>query len=246
MRVELILLAGLLTAGLLSMIAYRLTGEGSQGAHDQTGRGGSFILGFWVRNWFYWAIRPVKRLSLALGLSPLFYNLLAVGFGVASLAFFARGHLPAAGSMVLLSGIADVMDGEIARSRGITSSQGAFLDSTLDRFSEFAAFIGLALYFRGGISSLLILIALGGSLLVSYTRARGESLGVTCKFGILQRAERMLLLGLGAIFDPTVAAASGREPGTLLQFIIGIIAVGTVATSIYRTIWISRQLGKSP
>ena len=244
MRVELTLLAGLLTYALLSMFAYRLSREGRQGSQDRTGRGGSFVLGFWVRNWFYWFIRPVKRLSLTLGLSPLFYNLLAVALGVASLLFFMRGHLPAAGWMVLLGGLADVMDGEIARARGIADSRGAFLDSTLDRFSEFAAFIGLAAYFSSGIPALLVLIALGGSLLVSYTRARGESLGVTCKLGFMQRAERMLLLGFGAILDPWLSSSAGREPGFVLQIIMGVIAAGAVATAVYRTIWISRKLAQ--
>jgi CDP-diacylglycerol--glycerol-3-phosphate 3-phosphatidyltransferase len=242
MRGELVLFAGLVIFALISMLIYRLSSSGGGGSSDRTGRGGSFVLGFWVRNWFYWFIAPVSRLSLAWGLSPLFFNLLGVLFGLGSLVFFATGNLPAAGWMILLSGIADVMDGEIARARGLVSSCGAFLDSTLDRFSEFATFIGLAAYFRSGPFVLVVLIALGGSLLVSYTRARGESLGLTCKLGLMQRAERMLLLGFGAILDPSISIAAGREPGVVLQIILVLVAVGTLATSIYRTIWISKKL----
>jgi CDP-diacylglycerol--glycerol-3-phosphate 3-phosphatidyltransferase len=223
------------------MIAYLLTPQG-RGSQDKTGRGGSFFLGFWVRNWFYWFIRPVTRLSLALGLSPLFYNMLAVALGLASLAFYARGQLPLAGWMILLSGFADVMDGEVARGKGVASDAGAFLDSTLDRFSEFAAFIGLAIFFDSGTPVVAVLIAFGGSLMVSYTRARGESLGVLCKLGLMQRAERMLLLGLGSIFDPALSAALGRPAGFVLKIIIVVIAVGTVATAIFRTVWIARKL----
>ena len=142
----------------------------------------------------------------------------------------------------MLSGFADVMDGEIARSRGITSSCGAFLDSTLDRFSELAVFIGLAAFFGSGTDVLLVLVALGGSLLVSYTRARGESLGITCKAGLMQRAERLLLLGFGAILDPALSGALGGEPGFILRVLIMVIAAGTIATAVYRTIWISRRL----
>ena len=144
--------------------------------------------------------------------------------------------------MVLLSGFADVMDGEVARGRGIANAAGAFLDSTLDRFSEFAAFIGIAVFFRGGLEGVWVLVALGGSLLVSYTRARGESLDVLCKAGLMQRAERMILLGLGSILDPSISTAFGREQGFVLMILIVVIAAGTVGTAIYRTVWISRKL----
>jgi CDP-diacylglycerol--glycerol-3-phosphate 3-phosphatidyltransferase len=240
-RPELAVFAGAIGAVLVSMVAYRMTSHG-RGSEDKTGRGGSFFLGFWVRNWFYWFIRPVTRASLALGLSPFFYNLLAVALGVASLVFYARGQLPLAGWMILLSGFADVMDGEVARGKGVASDAGAFLDSTLDRFTEFAGFIGLAVFFGTGTPVVAVLVALGGSLMVSYTRARGESLGVLCKLGLMQRAERMLLLGLGSILDPSMSAALGRPSGFILQIIIVVIAVGTVATSIFRTAWIARKL----
>jgi len=97
-------------------------------------------------------------------------------------------------------------------------------------------------FYRGTVTALLVLVALGGSLLVSYTRARGESVGVLCKLGVMQRAERMLLTGVGAIVDPSVTAAAGWGRGTLLAVMVGLIAVGTVATSVYRTIWIARAL----
>ncbi|MFQ5512140.1 MAG: CDP-alcohol phosphatidyltransferase family protein [Candidatus Krumholzibacteriia bacterium] len=235
-------LAVMIVFALLTMVVYRFGGGGRAGSQDATGRGGSFVLGYWVRNWFYWFIRPVIRMSLATNLGPLFFNLAAVACGVASMVFFARGQLAAAGWCILLSGFADVMDGEIARGRGVTSSSGAFLDSTLDRFSELAVFVGLAAFLQSGSAVILVLVALGGSLLVSYTRARGESLGITCKAGLMQRAERLLLLGFGAILDPALSAVFGREPGFILQILIVIIAVGTVATAIYRTIWISRRL----
>ncbi len=244
MRGELALLTGLIGFALLTMAVYRLSGEGRTGLGDVTGRGGSFVLGFWVRNWFYWFIRPVKRVSLGMRLSPLFFNLFAVACGVASMAFFARGQLPAAGWCILLSGFADVMDGEIARSRDLVSSSGAFLDSTLDRFSELAVFVGLAAFFQSGSMVLVVLVALGGSLLVSYTRARGEGLGITCKAGLMQRAERLLLLGFGAILDPALSGALDKDPGFILRIIIVVIATGTVATAIYRTIWISRRLNE--
>jgi len=238
---ELAVLAGAVSFVLLSMVVYRWTSDG-RGSHDKTGRGGSFVLGYWVRNWFYWFVKPVIRAAVGTGLTPFFFNALVVVFGIAGMLFFAEGRLPWAGWMILLSGLADVMDGEVARQCGLANRAGAFVDSTLDRFSEFAVFIGLAVFFGSGFPMLAVLVALGGSLLVSYTRARGESLGVLCKGGLMQRAERILLLGIGAIIDPSLSVRLGRDAGFTLTVILVAIALGTVGTAIYRTAWISRKL----
>ena len=241
MAVEIAILIAAVAALVLSMIVFRFT-PGGRGTEDTTGRGGSFFLGYWVRNWFYWFSRPMVRVSVAAGLSPFFFNAIALFFGLASLVFYAYGRLPAAGWMILLSGFADIMDGEVARGRGLANPAGAFIDSTLDRFSEFAVFIGLAAYFGSGFRVLVVLVALGGSLLVSYTRARGESLGVLCKGGLMQRAERILLLGIGSIVDPSLSGLFGRGEGFTLTILVAAIALGTVGTAIYRTVWISRKL----
>jgi CDP-diacylglycerol--glycerol-3-phosphate 3-phosphatidyltransferase len=243
MRTDLIVLLALLAVALGSMPIYA-AGAARRGRdpHDIANRG-SFVLGGFARSWFYWFVRPVERLSLALGMGPLFFNLLGVAFGVAAAACFGTGRTSLGGWAVLLGGIADILDGRIARALGVANRRGAFLDSTLDRFAEFAAFVGLALLFRGsGAALVLVVTALGGSLLVSYARARGESVGVVCKLGVMQRAERLLLLGFGAILDPSVSAWAGRAPGTLLVPVLGLIAVGTVGTAIFRTVWIARRL----
>lgn len=241
MRPELATISLAVGFAVVTMLVYRLTPAGRISA-DRTGRGGSFVLGFWIRNWFYWFIRPITALSISMALSPFVFNALAVLFGVAAMVAYALGHLPTAGWMVLLSGFADVIDGEVARGRNVADARGAFLDSTLDRFSEFFAFIGMAYFYRGEIGALLVVAALGGSLLVSYTRARGESVGVLCKLGIMQRAERMLLVGIGSIVDPWLSATFGWPEGRILEWIVGVIAVGTIATSVYRTVWISNAL----
>jgi phosphatidylinositol phosphate synthase len=240
-RRELAVLAGVVGFALATMLVYRVW-PASRTTGDLTGRGGSFVLGFWVRNWFYWLIHPVTRLSLALGLTPLFYNMFAVACGIGSMLGYATGHLPTAGGLVFVSGIADVLDGEVARATHSADARGAFLDSTLDRFTEFFAFVGIAYSFASGWRVLAVVVALGGSLLVSYTRARGESLGVLCKLGVMQRAERMLLLGLGSILDPALCARAGWGEGTVVALVVAVIAVGTVWTSVYRTVWIARAL----
>ncbi|MHB1191639.1 MAG: CDP-alcohol phosphatidyltransferase family protein [Longimicrobiales bacterium] len=245
MRSEITILLAVLGAALLSMPVFAL-GAARRGRdpHEVADRG-SFVLGGFLRNWFFWFQGPVDRTALALGLGPLVFNLLGVAFGVLAAVLFAQGHLTLAGWAILLGGWSDVVDGRLARALGVASEHGAFLDSTLDRFAEFAAFVGLAVLFQdSALVLVLVVTALGGSLLVSYARARGESVGVVCKVGIMQRAERLLLLGFGAILDPAVSAWAGREQGALLAVVLGIVAAGTLGTAVYRTWWIAVRLPK--
>jgi phosphatidylinositol phosphate synthase len=243
-RTEVWTLLAIVAIALLTMLCYRLSPAGRARGADASGRGGSFFLGFFVRDWFYWAFRPVFAAPIALGISPLVFNILGVAFGVAAGWALAVGRLPLAGLFVLLSGLADVIDGQVARGRNLASAAGAFLDSTLDRYSEAAVFLGAAWYYDSKFAVLLVVTALAGSLLVSYTRARGESLGVSCKYGVLQRAERMLLMALGTILDPTISSAMGRPTGSALLWVLGLMAIGTLETSIFRTVWITRRLGQ--
>ena len=125
----------------------------------------------------------------------------------------------------------------------MANERGAFLDSTLDRFGEVGAFVGLAVLFRESALELtLVVTALGGSLLVSYARARGESVGVVCKLGIMQRAERLLLIGFAGLLDPTATLLIGWDSGTLLIGALGLVAIGTLLTAVFRTVWISQRL----
>jgi len=240
-------LLGVLATAVLSMPIYVLTGASGRPDPLASDAQGTFVLGAFLRSWFYWAVSPVVRTSIAVGLGPTFYNLLGVAFGIGAGVAFATGHVTLGGWGVLLGGMADVLDGRVARARGIADRAGAFLDSTLDRFAEVGAFVGLAVLLRSSSLTLaLVVIAMGGSLLVSYTRARGESQGVVCKLGVMQRAERLLLLGFGGLLDPTVSALWGdNSVGTLLVPILGLVAVGTVGTAIFRTVWIARALRAS-
>lgn len=243
MRSELVVLLSVVAVALATIPLYAL-GAARRGRdpHEKAGRG-SFVLGGFVRDWFLWFQSPAQWVALRLGLGPLFFNLAGVFFGVLAGVFFATGHPALAGWSILLGGWADVMDGRIARALGIADERGAFLDSTLDRFAEFGAFVGLAVLFQdSALALVLVVAALGGSLLVSYARARGESVGVVCTLGIMQRAERLLLLAFGAILDPAISAWLGRPEGTLLVAALGLMAVGTVGTAVFRTWWIAARL----
>ena len=242
-RVDLLVLAGAVGLALLTMPFYATGRRRGTDPLESSARG-TFILGSFVREWFYWFVGPVERGLLAVGASPLALNLVGVAFGVLAGGLFAIGQLVLGGWAVLLGGVADVLDGRIARALGVASRRGAFLDSTLDRFAEVGALTGLAFWARDSpLVMTYAVLALGGSLLVSYARARGESVGVVCKVGIMQRAERLLLLGFGGILDPMVSAWLGRSsPGALLAPILALVALGTVGTAVFRTVWIARRL----
>ena len=229
-----------------TMVVFRVRHDSSSGDPLESTQRGTFVLGDFVRAWFLWFIGPAVRLALKAGLSPLFFNLAGAVLGALAGVAFAMGNPVLGGWLVFAGGSADVFDGRVARSLGIASPKGAFLDSSLDRFAEVGMFAGLAVFFHTRpLVSMMVALALGGSLLVSYTRARGESQGITCKVGVMQRAERLLLVGFAGILDPSVALWTDQPPGTLLTLAVAVIAIGTVATAIYRTIWIAKRLPSS-
>ncbi len=235
-------LVGIFAMAILSMPVYAVRARTRHDAHEIADRG-DFILGSFIRSWFYWFIWPVETAALALRLSPTVFNIGGAFLGAVAGVCFASGYVNLGGWCVRLGGAADVLDGRIARARKMTSETGAFLDSTLDRFAEVGAFVGLAVMFRNSAPEVAIVVtALGGSLLVSYARARGESLGVVANVGVMQRAERLLLVGFGGVFDPAVTAWQGWDSGTLLLWLLGLVAVGTVGTAVYRTMWIAKRL----
>lgn len=187
-------------------------------------------------------IRPVTNFLAQLDINPnlltTFSFLMALGAG----AEFFRGSLRTAAVWLLLGGMFDVLDGDVARSAHRTSRFGALLDSTLDRYSEATVFIGLGCYFlkNGGASekSLLpaavLVFALVGSFMVSYVRARSEGLGIECNVGIMQRPERVVLLAAGALVSPSA-----------LILVIFIIAIMTNYTAVQRVRFAWRQLNES-
>ena len=146
-----------------------------------------------------------------LGISPTVFTLLgfalAVGAGVA----FGFGRTRVGALLVLAAGFADMVDGAVARANESGSEFGAFMDSVVDRYSEAAYFTGLIyLYAAGGqrLMAVLAVLVLAGSLFVSYTKARAESLINECKVGIMERPERVILLALGYLvggYGPLVA-----------------------------------------
>lgn len=198
-------------------------------------RPASALFGYWIRNWMIWVLTPVERILVRRRVSPDALNYAGLALGGLAGAAFIVGQLPFAAWLIALGGICDILDGRLARARGMATRYGEFLDSTLDRFAETFTFVGVGWYLSG--SAWLVtatLLALGGSLLVSYTRARGEAVGVSYAGGLAQRAERVVVLAIATLLEPSVRGALG--------WAVVAIAVAAVGTAIYRTAFIARAL----
>ena len=201
-----------------------------------------------VKDGFVRLVGPIARAAIRAGIRPnvitTIGTLIVVGSGVA----FAVGSIRLGGLLLLLSGVFDILDGQVARQGAMMTTFGAFYDSTLDRVGEAAVFAGLAIYFeRGGVPPErqtlalgIALTALAMSMLVSYARARAEGLGLDCKVGIAARAERIFLLGAPALlFGP------GRN-GMLLFWLVAILALAATITVVQRVLYVARIADTAP
>jgi CDP-diacylglycerol---glycerol-3-phosphate 3-phosphatidyltransferase len=155
---------------------------------------------------------------------------------------FHQHHVRVAGFLVLLGGFFDILDGRVARLTGLGSKFGAFYDSTLDRISEVVVFMGiLSLYnsYRQELGDVgmiyLVMLAMAGSLMISYTRARAEALGLDCRVGLMPRAERVVLIGAASLFF------GEAWNGLALKVVIVILAVLTNLTAFQRIVWVYRH-----
>ena len=173
------------------------------------------------------------------GLSPNALTLFgfAVTLGVAWV--LSTGRFFLGGFLVLFSGAFDFLDGALARATGRSTKFGAFLDSTLDRFSDAALFLGLLAYYasQGSHYTEIVLIgaALTGSLATSYARARAEGLGLKDEVGLFTRTERIILLAIGLII--------GHWYGNAMIVVLWIIAVLSNFTALQRLFHVWRQTG---
>ena len=160
------------------------------------------------------ALTKLARVLVRLGFSPNALTVLGLTAGLAAGVFFGFGRPLWALLSLIVCGVFDILDGKVAAIQNARSAFGAILDSTFDRYSEFFMYGGLAYHFRASWASALGFLAFLGSTMVSYTRARAEGLGFDGHIGMMQRAERMILMGLAsllgsvfAVFDPAMIAA---------------------------------------
>jgi len=197
-----------------------------------------------VRNWYLNLITPVVNFFITHAVNPNVFTTLGLLVSLVSAALFVMGYPRWGGALVLLSGTLDIMDGKVARATNRVTKFGALYDSTLDRYAEVVVFFGLAYFFDRGpidflstldsrwrmVAVIAVSVALGGSLMVSYVRARAEGLGLQCKVGIMQRPERIVLLGLGALIHEVV-----------LLIAVGLIAVLSNFTAFQRLMHVRNE-----
>jgi CDP-diacylglycerol--glycerol-3-phosphate 3-phosphatidyltransferase len=160
-----------------------------------------------IQNRFMILLTPIIKILKKRGIHPNGFTLAGVIITSMAAVAFVMGHLRAGGVLILAGGLCDSIDGNLARSSGKANRFGALFDSAIDRYSEFLMFFGIAAYFitlNDHPTTVVTFLALCGSIMVSYNRARAESLGFESKAGLMQRPERIIFLGTGALIHPLV------------------------------------------
>ncbi|WP_104106618.1 phosphatidylinositol phosphate synthase [Nocardioides sp. 616] len=185
-------------------------------------------------------IAPVARVLLRLGLTPDAITLIGTVLTCAAALYWApRGHLITALVVVTVFALFDLLDGTMARLSGRTSDFGAFLDSTLDRIADAVVFGSVLLYFAGpgdmvlGQATALWCLVTGAT--TSYARARAESVGYTARVGLMERADRLVLLGVFAL-----AAEIADEPA-VLAYGLGLLGALSTVTVVQRILTVRSQ-----
>jgi CDP-diacylglycerol--glycerol-3-phosphate 3-phosphatidyltransferase len=175
---------------------------------------------------------PFARLLLRLHVRPNHLTVLGLGVSVLAALAFARSQERLAGLFLILSGLFDFFDGSLARLSGQVTPFGAFLDSVVDRYSDLVVLLGLLLLFvraGKGTETLLTMAVLVGTVMVSYTKARAQSVGVACEVGLMERPERQICLIVGSLLN-------------LLSPVLWILAVLVNLTAIQRIFYTRRSI----
>ncbi|MBI4282487.1 MAG: CDP-alcohol phosphatidyltransferase family protein [Chloroflexi bacterium] len=178
--------------------------------------------------------RPAARLLGRVGLTPNQVTVIGLLLSGATAYLLGVGQFVGGGVLLLVASALDMADGALARLQGGTTAAGALLDSTSDRISEAVVLLGLVVFYISPLSIpevLLVFLALIGSFMVSYLRARGEGLGVDCKVGIMTRPERVLVLAVGLLVGHVLIA-------------LGIVAVLSCLTAAHRFWYIQKELSR--
>lgn len=212
----------------------------------------------------YVVINPIVKALIAMGVTPnmvttigLLGNLAAAGVLVyagtlAGEGFADWGLLTLAGALIIGFSLFDMLDGQVARLGNMASTFGAMYDSVLDRYCELFTLGGIAFYLiqQGNLTGALItFLALVGSIMVSYVRARAEGLDIECKIGFMQRPERVVVTAVAVlaagITGQNLPAGSTFDPDIILTVAMGIIAVFANLTAFARVAHSKRELTKA-
>lgn len=194
----------------------------------------------------YNVIDPLVKGMIKVGITPNFITTTGLVLNIVGAAVFIYAGLAGessffyiglGGGIVLFAGLFDMLDGRVARVGGMVSRFGAFYDSVLDRYSELFSLFGIVfLLIQKGYfwSSIVTFVALIGSIMVSYVRARAEGLGLECKVGFMQRPERVVLTSLGALFCGIFGYVKTFDPMCILIVPMWLIAIFANLTAFAR------------
>jgi len=170
---------------------------------------------------------PVARLLLRARVRPNHLTVLGLGVSIAAAYVFSVGRLRWGAALLAVAGLFDFFDGAVARLAGSDSDYGAFLDSVVDRYSDLAVLLGILVYYErtaDTAGAILTMATLAGTVMVSYTKARAQSIGVSCEIGVMERPERLIALIAGATFH-------------LLTPVMALLALLTNLTAIQRIVY---------
>ena len=177
---------------------------------------------------------PVARALLALRLRPNHLTVLGLGVSLLTALSFARGRERWGAVLLVLAGLFDFFDGSLARLSGQVTPFGAFLDSVIDRYSDLVVLAGIVFLFWGRPQEVVLtLVALIGTVMVSYTKARAQAIGVACEIGLMERPERLIVLIAGGLFDLMTAA-------------LWVLAILVNLTAIQRILYTRRVARRQP
>ncbi len=215
---------------------------------SKTGRkpDSSKLLSGGIKAWWVFLMKPIEDFLIEREFRP---NVLTITtLVVSALAgwFFHLGMIFIAGVLLLAGSTFDIFDGRVARAQGLNSPKGAFFDSCVDRYSEVLIYLGLLSFFRDTFFVYIVFLIVSCSMMVSYTRARAEGLGIDCEVGIMQRAERVVYLGVLSTFNflgniVTFLMGLGNRD-YLLKLSLIILFVFSFYTSIQRMVHVMNRI----
>ena len=186
----------------------------------------------WIGEGAGWLLRHVVSGLALTGITPNMFTFIGLAVNGWAAALFAMGRFREAAAVLFLAGFFDMADGQVARRVGRVTAFGAFLDSTLDRYSDLALYIGLVVYYTligRSFYMALAAVAMASSFMVSYSRARAESIIPSCKVGFMERPERIVLLILGGAFQRMAP-------------VLWVIATISTVTVIHRVVYTWQEL----
>src|SRR5271163_2126693 len=187
---------------------------------------------YWIGEGGGWLLLRVVSVLAATGITPNMFTFLGLAVNSWAAVMFAMGKFHQAAGTLFLAGFLDMADGQVARRVGRVTAFGAFLDSTLDRYSDLALYMGLVVYYTligRSFYMMLAAVAMASSFMVSYSRARAESLIPSCKVGFMERPERLVLLIMGGVFNR-------------MAQVLWVIAVISTITVIHRVAYTWQEL----